>query len=234
MKWAALAALACGCSGADPYETAVLADHPVAYWRLDDAPGARFAYDDSGHGHDAVIVGGVTLGAPGAFASAKSARFDTDQWIAAGDEFGFTNNDSFSLELWLDPDAVDIWRPILIKGDYFNFNDGYWLMTNTDLIVASQSAASQTSVDVPLQAGQWTHLVAVFDGLDVDLYLDGVLAKTGSFAARWDPSPVPFSIAGPDDAVHGGTSFQGTIQDVAVYDHALTAAQIGAHFKAAQ
>src|SRR5437763_16897142 len=50
------------------YRASVLADHPVAYWRLSEATGAVMA-DASGNGNDGAYAGTVTLGEPGALAS---------------------------------------------------------------------------------------------------------------------------------------------------------------------
>src|SRR5438445_615549 len=50
------------------YRASVLADHPVAYWRLSEATGAVMA-DASGNGNDGTYAGAVTRGQPGALAS---------------------------------------------------------------------------------------------------------------------------------------------------------------------
>ena len=47
------------------YRAAVLADSPLAYWRLGETSGT-VAHDETGNGHDGTYVGGVTLGQPGA------------------------------------------------------------------------------------------------------------------------------------------------------------------------
>src|SRR5213593_2714324 len=66
-----------GCGGASTaatpttppsYRASVLADHPVAYWRLNEATGAVMA-DASGNGNDGTYAGAVTLGQPGALTS---------------------------------------------------------------------------------------------------------------------------------------------------------------------
>src|SRR5438132_14169131 len=49
------------------YQASVLADHPVAYWRLSEATGAVMA-DASGNGDDRAYAGAVTLCPPGALA----------------------------------------------------------------------------------------------------------------------------------------------------------------------
>src|SRR2546422_5200417 len=50
------------------YRASVLADHPVAYWRLDEETGTVMV-DASGNGNDGAYAGAVTLGQPGALAS---------------------------------------------------------------------------------------------------------------------------------------------------------------------
>src|SRR2546427_13175021 len=66
-----------GCGGASTgatpttppsYRASVLADHPVAYWRLDEETGTVMV-DASGNGNDGAYAGAVTLGQPGALAS---------------------------------------------------------------------------------------------------------------------------------------------------------------------
>ncbi|NNC08530.1 hypothetical protein HJC10_37545 [Corallococcus exiguus] len=48
------------------YAAAVLADGPIGYWRLGEAPGAMTAVDASGHGnHGEYSAGGITLGLSG-------------------------------------------------------------------------------------------------------------------------------------------------------------------------
>ncbi|MEA2448775.1 MAG: hypothetical protein QOG63_707, partial [Thermoleophilaceae bacterium] len=51
-----------------PYPQAVLADHPTAYYRLDDS-GTQTVADSSGHGLDGTSVTGTGLGAQGALLS---------------------------------------------------------------------------------------------------------------------------------------------------------------------
>src|SRR5438552_19138334 len=47
------------------YRSTILADGPVAYWRLGESAGLR-AYDETANNNAAVIIGGVTLGQSGA------------------------------------------------------------------------------------------------------------------------------------------------------------------------
>src|SRR3989442_5707000 len=97
MRWALLllfvGAVLSGCGGASTaaspttppsYRASVLADHPVAYWRLDEETGTVLV-DASGNGNDGTYAGAVTLGQPGALAS------DSDTAAGVGPAGGAAN-----------------------------------------------------------------------------------------------------------------------------------------------
>ncbi|MEM1207472.1 MAG: LamG-like jellyroll fold domain-containing protein, partial [Acidobacteriota bacterium] len=75
-----------------------------------------------------------------------------------------------------------------------------------------------------LQPGAWIHAAAVYDGQEMRLYLDaesaGTLAKTGSVST--DPA-VPVAIG---DQPQGSRPFDGSIDEVRIYDRALTADEL--------
>ena len=76
-----------------------------------------------------------------------------------------------------------------------------------------------------LPLNTWTHLAATYDGATLRFYVNGVqvssLAQTGSIVT----SSNPLQIGG--DSIYG-QYFEGTIDEVRVYNVALTAAQIQA------
>jgi hypothetical protein len=75
----------------------------------------------------------------------------------------------------------------------------------------------------------------VFDGTDAILYLDGSeVARTALGTAMTNTNGLPITIgADSDDLNLRGHIFDGTIDEVAIYDFALTTAQIQAHLAAA-
>ena len=46
------------------YDTEILADSPVGYWKLNETSGTT-AYDSSGNGNNGTLHGGITLNQPG-------------------------------------------------------------------------------------------------------------------------------------------------------------------------
>ena len=80
-----------------------------------------------------------------------------------------------------------------------------------------------------LQAGRYTHIAVTFDGSTVRLYFDGAQVGTTTSVTVLDDNAQPFQIA----AGNNRAFFDGTIDEVAVYDYALPADRIDAHHAAA-
>jgi hypothetical protein len=220
-----------------PYVLAVLADMPVAYWRFGEASGARAA-DSSGQGNDATYVGAVTHGVPGAIVGDPdtAAGFDgASAFVDGGDRFVFGGAQPFSLEAWVMPGSVGTYLGIASRDDATSGSpsEGYLLFVAPSegpigfqrLDAANLSTASTTGTPA---AGAYAHVVATFDGVDMTVYLNGETqgTQTGSFAIAGAMSD--FVVA----AEAGGTSnfFSGAIDEVAVYDHALTADRVKTHW----
>src|SRR5438067_3074668 len=92
------------------YAAAVLADHPVGYWRFGEAAGASTAVDASGHGINGTYVGGPTLAVAGALSgdTDTAVRFNgaAGQYVSFGNNFGMAATQPFSVEVWVRPDSI--------------------------------------------------------------------------------------------------------------------------------
>jgi hypothetical protein len=134
--------------------------------------------------------------------------------------------DAMTLEAWIYPTALGTnWRTVLFK----EAQDGmvYSLYGNQDTsrpvgqvnVGGEQNAVGSSTL--PLNA--WSHLAATYDGDALHLYVNG--AQVGSTPV-WGPIPTsagPLRIGGNSI---WGEWFKGFIDDVRVYDVALSPAQI--------
>jgi len=81
-------------------------------------------------------------------------------------------------------------------------------------------------LDAGVQTGQWQHIAATFDGTIMRVFLDG--EQIGEMAAGGSDSIIeihhPVRIGGNPD--QGGIDFVGAIDDVKVFDQALTTGEI--------
>ncbi len=86
----------------------------------------------------------------------------------------------------------------------------------------------------PLGDGAWHYVVATYDGSNIDFYVDGALAASTSASGSPYYEGPQVAIGRDADACDGVVpSFEGNIAQVAVYNYALSAAQVAAHYAAA-
>ena len=228
------------------YTSEVLADSPVAYWRLGEASGT-VAVDETGS-HDGTYLGSPTLGVPGALVgdTDTGVTFDgSNENVTVGDVLDIGLSDR-TLEAWFKISALPSSSAYVMSKAYAGPDNGRYAAGRIDSTTGKcsaflhlnatgfQTAGSAASV----VDGEWHHLVAVLDrSANLDLYLDGTLEDSADISAGSGEdvqTPWPFLIgayAGSD-----GTTpflfFPGTLDEVAVYDTALSAARIAAHYDA--
>jgi hypothetical protein len=227
------------------YAAAVAQDGPVAYWRVGESSGT-LAHDHTGHGHDAAYVGGVTLGAAGALLNDTDTAITLDGATGhldasdpdAGDAFAFLGTAPMSLEAWALPTSLTTsYQRVFSHEPTTSPRQGYLMFvrtTNGDPSTLSlerwmDGGVDQCPTTAPVTQGAWHHLVATYDGTTSTVYLDGtpvaaqasalpLLSTTATLLmglGTFDPSP-----------------FTGSLDEIAVYDEALPAARVTAHYHA--
>jgi concanavalin A-like lectin/glucanase superfamily protein len=212
------------------YRDEVLADAPGAYWRLGEASGTTAA-DDTGHA-SGTYVGGVVLGRPGALAgdSNTAAAFDgSNDTVSVPHVAALSASTGLTLEAWVKPSSLSSTTGIARKGN------GYQLRVNSSGAVKFYLWKGGSRIDMQTGAGivavnRYSHVVATWDGANVRIYVDNVLSLTRALAGPIDVSAERLFIGSEKGT---GSFFAGTVDEVAVYTHALSAARVAAHFQAA-
>ena len=128
---------------------------------------------------------------------------------------------AMTLEAWVNPSRLTgVWRDVIYKA-----NDNYYLEADsTSAKPATRGAAGSPLFGTgKLSTNAWTHLAGTYDGITVRLYVNGVQvssrAQTGQIAISTNPLQI-----GGDSAY--GQYFPGTIDEIRVYQRALSAAEI--------
>lgn len=222
------------------YVSSVLADQPLAYWRLDE-DGGTTATDSTG-GHDGAYRNGVTLGVPGVLPGDTAALFDGDGgYVYVGPQLAFLDQASFSVEAWIRPTRIDgEFRGVLSnESPSISARFGYLLYVELkpDAGVLSGferwngGMSNPTVVVNAVSQGEWAHVVGTFDGMagHETLYVNGSALAVDNGPAIQIGQSGAFVIAALNSAATP-TFFDGTIDEVAVYDHALTARCVLAHY----
>jgi hypothetical protein len=221
------------------YPAAVVQDNPAGLWRLGETPGSPIAYDSWGSFNGAPS-GNVMFGVPGALGGG-----DTDT-AAAFDGFSPTkvevpyaaelNANSFTVECWarVVGGAGSYRAAVSSRNEVQGGNQGGFIIYATDANVwsfwTSVGAGWQTLNGPAVVDGEWTHLVATYDGTEKRLYVNGALA--GATPATAVPNPTrPLRIgAGQNEVDPGNYFFTGDVDEVAVYGHVLSADRVAYHY----
>ncbi len=218
------------------YSSAVLADGPLAYWRLDETA-ATSAVDSSGHGHTGTYMNSPALGQSSAllFDSNTAAGFD------GVNDFVYVDNllgGNFTLEVWVRTSASSLTGTQAYQGNGILWSDvagdaNDYILANLNNHASFFTGNPDGSITgtTALNDGNWHHLVATrFQGGATALYVDGILEASGVSGGG-------FLNANAFMAIGGNTLdsryFNGDIDEVAVYGNVLSAAQVMAHYLAA-
>jgi hypothetical protein len=217
------------------YAQTVMSDHPLSYWRFGEASGTT-ANDSSGTTNGAYL-GGYTLGATGAIAndSNTAASFDgTSGYVSMGAAFNFADLASMSIELWVKPAPADgNYRRVVSKETMDgNGREGFLMAYegSNNLSFERFQSGAETAVGGSIAPNVYSYVVGTFDGTTMILYVNGAVVQS---------SPAPQAIASFTDSFAIATystqmaadCIHGTIDEVAVYDHALTLTRIQAHYR---
>src|SRR5271165_3007437 len=221
----------------------VLAQTAVGDWTFDDGSGTKAA-DSSGNGHTATLVNGIhwTKGEIGGAVSANAAK---QQYVSIP-AIDLSSTRAVTVSLWANRTYSRSGGHALFEatGDYSNSTTGFGFFPDD---AGCQGIQVALRGDIGFAAncysqpssGVWHHLAVVFDktqtgGNQVTFYVDGVLQAPNRnlFAStntnNFGKNPLYlFSRAGTSEFNSG------EIDDLRIYNSALTAAQIQQIYKSA-
>jgi hypothetical protein len=231
-----------------PYAQAVLKSKPLTYWRLEEIA-IPMARDASGKGHDAIFEGGIALYLPGVD---RRVGFQPPAPEAPNEFSGATINRAahfaggrlraelpglaaaYSVELWFWNGLANDVRPITghlfsagrdddpeARGDHLGLADGH-LFFGTN---AKDGPLLRGQTDVPWRS--WHHVVLVRSGTEVSTWLDGRQEFSGAAGVNRTAGMAQVFVGGRCDNT---ANFEGKIDEVAIYDRALTSGEIQRHY----
>jgi outer membrane protein assembly factor BamB len=222
------------------YGSVVLGDNPTAYYRLDDT--GLTATDSSGNGYNGVIGASVLQGVAGLTADGDTAMTFPGLTTTAGvvsfpEVAAMEPKSNVSLEAWLKFAAVPKTYTTLLA---YGSDRGYapyslFFRQNGAIVAQFYTTAGVLEVPAPtaLVVNKTYHVVSTFDGTTGKIYVNGVLAASGTKAGTLTSYLPGFGFSIGDDAALADPEFAGTIDEVAVYaGQTLTATQVANHYTA--
>jgi len=211
----------------------------VGYWPLDEGSG-KVAHDASGNGHDGTLDHGPTwVAAADAKMGTGALLFDgTDDRVSI-DGFDVEGGTGITIACWFNASNLDTPGndPRMVSKATSGENADHWFMLSssreggikilrfrlrTDGITDEKKAHPDGTIELNV----WIHATIAWDGATMLIYKNGVevgsLPKTGNLDV--DPS-VGMAIGNQPDGAEN-RPFDGVIDDVAIWNRALTPAEI--------
>jgi len=193
----------------------------VAAYGFEEGSGTTVT-DSSGNGNNGTISG-ATSWTGGEFGGALS--FDgASSVVTVADSASLDLSSGMTLEAWVYPLSVNRWNPIVLKSG-----------SGLDCYIFQASSAATTpavycdgfgaNVDGPsaLPANAWSHLATTYDGTNAIIYVNGVQVASVAHNTPITVSPGNLTIGFAPPSY-----FLGKIDELRVYNYALTAGQIQA------
>jgi hypothetical protein len=194
----------------------------VAAYGFEEPSGASVT-DLSGNANTGTL-NGPTRTASGKYGKALS--FDgTNDVVLVPDASSLDLSSGMTLEAWVYPTSpLSSWKAVMQKE-----TDAYFLNANTfNNHVGSGGTIGGsccTVVEGPnaLLLNQWTHLAGTYDGAALRLYVNGTLVATAAKTGAIQVTGNPLRIGGD---TYSGEFFPGRIDEVRIYNRALSAGEI--------
>lgn len=222
------------------YRDQVLADLPLAHYRLGETTGTTMV-DSSGNGRNGTYVAAaVTLGAGGLLTGDSDKALDCK---------GTGNPATVAAAAWQNPASLTL--EALIQADTLAAGSAYSILDRDNggasrvfqFRISAQKLellawnAGGTLYGIAgssvLSPGTRYHVAATYDGAVGQVYVNGVLDGSGAVSGALANKTLALALGYNGPGTVGFQRFDGRIDEAAIYGSALSAGRIAAHYAAA-
>jgi hypothetical protein len=218
------------------YDTEILADSPVGYWKLNETSGTT-AFDSSGNRNNGTMVGSFTYGQPAPVPGESSLGFNgsNTQINLPNGMLGSSAYDNLTTEAWCYDNGIGTGT---MAGTISGTSNGWFDIELNDGQVRWEARNASNANNTTTNATflhQWHYLVMTLDNGLPRAYLDGQLVWTSS-ANIGSIGPLNWSGSATTDQPGIGVWdgwFLGYLCRVAIYSTALPPSRVLAHYRAA-
>ena len=211
----------------------------LAHWELDDGSGTT-ALDSSGNGHAGTLLGDPQW-VTGVIGSGALSLDGSDGLVEVGHDASFSLEAALTISTWVKLNDLSTYYFLVCKQPSGtardNYPGNYEFRTESgtgDLQFGHQETEGEQytfyNSTTSITAGQWYHVaVVVTNGGLVEFYIDGMAAGSAPQTTNFGVlNEEPVRIGGRKD---GYSFFNGFLDDVYLYDQALSADQVQKHFE---
>ena len=195
----------------------------VGAWAFDESSGTT-AVDQSGRGNPGTISNATRV-TTGRFNSALLFN-GSNAWVTVADAATLDLTTGMTLEAWVRPSVAGGWRTVVAKDQPGTLNYGLYANASgsfpgAEVFVGGATRSLDGSTALPV--GTWSHAATTYDGTMLRLYVNGAQVSQQVLSGSIAASALPLHIGG--NGVWGEW-FNGTIDEVRVYNRALSSGEI--------
>ncbi len=198
----------------------------VGWWKMDGN-----AKDSTPYGNDGTITGASLTADRKAKATSAYSYNGTTANIEAANAAKLNLTGDVTVSAWIKPGTASQNNNARVVSKYdgttANYILGYDTTGHMRMIVDGTARATATSAAVLTSTTTWYHVVGVRSGTTVSLYINGTLDGTASISGTTQTNSQNLAIGG---GVNSTTNprYNGVVDDVRVYNRALSTAEITA------
>ena len=199
-------------------------DTVIGVWLLDEGNG-DITVDASGNGNNGTL-GGEPKWINGVYGKALDFS-GSSSYVDCGNA-ATLNVDVFSVSFWCYIPSTQSWNHIVSRGEHHGggnpgaVNWGVMMYADQETILYElYNDTVKPSISANTTTGQWHHVVATFDGAEMQLYHDGELAGTSPATGILLDESLPFIIGAQSRADGPSDYFEGSIDDVGYFNTVL-------------
>ncbi|MHC4745213.1 MAG: LamG domain-containing protein, partial [Planctomycetota bacterium] len=198
----------------------------IGWWKLDGDIVPGLAFDSSGYANHGTLMGDPQF-VPGKVDNAIELDGNGD-YVDCGNAAIFNDiNDTITVAAWIQVDTFDVgWQAIVTKGDnswrLHRWGGNNSLSWNCNGVTGGSLRARSDNIGI--DDGEWYHLAALYDGVEIALYINGELDNFQEASGSIATNSYPVMIG--ENAQQAGRHWFGLIDDARLYKRALSSKEI--------
>ncbi|MCK4733587.1 MAG: PKD domain-containing protein, partial [Methanophagales archaeon] len=196
----------------------------VAEWDFDDGSGT-VAYDSSGNNNNGTLTNMVSAAAWVDGKIGKALQFDgVDDCVNCGNDSSFDFTSAITIEAWIKTSGSEGWQEIVDK-----YHTGWYLDINSGGHLSFRVVDSNLNSQSLLPLNDWVHIAATYKSGERKVYLNGKVdnqdSQTGSIGTN------KYVVSMGSRMGQTNAAFKGAVDEVKIYNIALSAEEISAHYQ---
>ena len=218
------------------YDTEILADSPVGYWKLNETSGTT-AYDSSGNGNNGTLHGGITLNQPGPWSGGAAMTFNGSTGYITVPALANAISGSFTVEAWANytnltnTNGGEILSTRQPNDESFDID--FQADLHSDIGTGSAWLTTAANASYTFSLSTWYHVVMTVSTSSYSQYINGLLVNSSSLSGG-TPLLTDSTHLINFGALNDSSQFlQGSLACIAIYSTALPPSRVLAHYRAA-